>query len=85
MSRRQKARVADDEDEPIRRQKPSDRETMQSLRKFVKEMQKSRGRAVEMRLAVLCAIAVGLRVFYSPRVADSAAAQSIILFILSKP
>lgn len=67
-----------------RQQSESDRETMASLKSFVKEMAKSKGRAVEMRLAVLCGICVGLRVFYSPTMGESEAAKGVIFFILSK-
>lgn len=65
-------------------QSESDRETMASLKSFVKEMAKSKGRAVEMRLAILCGIAVAMRVFYSPTMGESVAAKGVIFFILSK-
>ena len=76
--------VNENEESATARRQESDRETILSLRRFVKEMQKSKGRAVEMRLAVLCGIAVGLRVFYSPVVAESVAAHGVIFFILSE-
>ena len=85
MSRRRETSQNDEDiSQEATNRRQSDRETMLNLKKFVKEMQQSKGRAVEMRLAVLCGIAVGLRVFYSPIVSDSIAASGVIFFILSK-
>ena len=62
-----------------------DRETMANLRKFVKEMSKSRGRAVEMRLAVCCSVAVALKLFFSGNISSNEiVSYSVFYFILSK-
>ncbi len=87
MSRRRQESSTHDEETispEAARQRQSDQDTMLNWRKFVKEMQHSKGRAVEMRLAVLCGIAVGLRVFYSSVVTDSIAASGVIFFIIRK-
>ena len=59
-------------------------ETMANLKQFVHEMKKSRGRAVEMRLAVLVSVAVALKVFYSERLITSSVAHSVFFFLLSE-
>lgn len=62
-----------------------DAETMANFRQYVKEMQKSRGRAVEMRIAVLLSIAVGLKFFsVSRNDLDSSVLHRVFFFLLSK-
>lgn len=66
------------------RERTGDAETMANFKQFVKEMQKSRGRAVEMRLAILLSIGVGMKVFLSESVINSSAAHSVFFFMLGK-
>ncbi|XP_019850694.1 PREDICTED: dolichol kinase-like [Amphimedon queenslandica] len=60
-----------------------DAETMVQFKQYVKEMQKSRGRAVEMRIAVLLSIVVALKFFsVSPMDLDTAVLHRVFFFLL---
>ena len=59
-----------------------EKEEKMEFRKFVREMRFSKGRTVEMRLAILASIVIGLRVFMSDLVSASDVAYNIFLFLL---
>ena len=66
-----------------RRARDEDAETMVQLKKFVKEMQKSRGRAVEMRLAILTSIGIGLRgFFYTDKIIENTSATHNVFYFM---
>ena len=83
-NRRQRATSGDGMEGRTEERSDDDAATMENLKQFVREMKKSRGRAVEMRLAILCSIAIVLRVFYSERIAATSAAHSVFFFALSE-
>ena len=70
--------------ERTRERRDGDAETMVQFKQYVKEMQKSRGRAVEMRISVLLSIVVGLKFFsVSPNDLDTAVLHRVFFFLLS--
>ena len=84
MARRRNKREQPQQDVSGNVQRDEDAAAMAELKEFVKEMRHSKGRSVEMRLAVLGSIVIIVKLFYFEGIFQSEAAYGVFFFLLGK-
>lgn len=85
MARRERQRKKEWEPEVSgTAQRSEDAAAMAELKEFVKEMRHSKGRSVEMRLAVLASIAIIVKLFTFEGIFQSEAAYGVFFFLLGE-
>ena len=85
MARRQRQRRNErEQDVSGTAQRDEDAAAMAELKEFVQEMRHSKGRSVEMRLAVLGSIVIIVKLFYFEGILQSEAAYGVFFFLLGK-
>ena len=84
MARRRNRREQPQQDVNGTVQRDEDAAAMAELKEFVKEMRHSKGRSVEMRLAVLGSIVIIVKLFYFEGIFQSEAAYGVFFFLLGE-
>ena len=84
MARRRELRNERERDVSGTAQRDEDAETMAELKEFVQEMRHSKGRSIEMRLAILASIVIIVKLFYFEGILESEAAYGVFFFLLGQ-